>query len=71
MGFGNRKIKSAIAMFFEKVRDGDVPDEIIAFYQSMSPNDTKFWLHGFFTAICKQKVLLESEFFDFLVKMMS
>jgi len=68
--FDGSIIKSAVASVFEKVNAGEAPDEIVNFCESMSLDNVKFWLHGFFMAICKQKVLRKSILYRFLKEQM-
>lgn len=60
------KTKQSIAKVFELVQAGQAPKEVVGFFQNLSPDEVKFWLHGFYVALSKKRTVKNSEFYQFL-----
>ena len=62
-------VREAAQRVYDAIQNGTAPLEVVNFYQRMaSRKDFSFWLHGFYIACSKDKILLESELFRYLKK---
>lgn len=64
-------IKQAVAGVFEQIRNGSAPQEIIALYENMTPEQFGVFLYGFYSGYSKKLEGRSAEAVRFLKKVLA
>jgi len=64
-------IREAVGGVLKKIQDGSAPEEIIALYENMTPEQFGFWLHGFYSGYSKKLEGRSAEACRFLKKVLA